>query len=386
MDIVRWIQALGASIILAGTCPAQEKPEPVLPVRGLCIAAPAPARVDEFVTFIQKELAPRRVNTLILRVDYAYQYESHPELRDKDSLSKAEVKKLVAACKASGIRLIPQVNLLGHQSWASDCGKLLEVYPDFDETPWVKFPEKYQWPNPDRLYCKSYCPLHPKVHGVVFAIVDEICQVFEADAFHAGMDEAFYLGEAGCPRCGGRDKAELYADEVRRIRDHVAASKRELWIWGDRLLEGKISGLGEWEASFNNTAKAVDLIPKDVLICDWHYERAELTPYYFAMKGLRVLSCSWNQPEPAVQQVKDQIRLRQSAPSPEVRDRYQGVLHTVWNPAGAFLDAFYNKEKKPEEKKSEAACFRAVFGEIQKNGSSRNSGDTGRWAIPDSKP
>jgi hypothetical protein len=50
-----------------------------------------------------------------------------------------------------------------------------------------------------------------------------------------------------------------------------------------------------------------------------------------------------------------------------VRDRYQGVLHTVWNPAGAFLDAFYNKEKKPEEKKSEAACFRAVFGEIQKS-------------------
>ncbi len=66
----------------------------------------------------------------------------------------------------------------------------LEEFVKFiDETPDVKMPEKYVWPNDDGLYCKSYCPLHPELHKVVFTVVDEICDVFEADAFHAGMDE-----------------------------------------------------------------------------------------------------------------------------------------------------------------------------------------------------
>ena len=167
----------------------------LLPVRGFCIAAPASKNVDRFIKFINEELAPRKVNTLILRVDHNYQYTSHPELAEADALSKADVQKLVEACRKNNIALIPQVNLLGHQSWASKTGKLLAVYPQFDETPDVKMPEKYAWPNADNLYCKSYCPLHPEVHKIVFDIVDEICDAFQSTAFHAGMDEVFYLGE-----------------------------------------------------------------------------------------------------------------------------------------------------------------------------------------------
>jgi hypothetical protein len=147
-----------------------------LPVRGFCISAPQSKGIDEFVKFIDEELAPRSVNTLILRVDYNYKYESHPELRDSGALSKREVKKLVAVCKKNNIQLIPQINLLGHQSWAGRLEKLLLVYPEFDETPLVNMPENYVWPNTDGLYCKSYCPLHPDVHKVVFELIDEICK------------------------------------------------------------------------------------------------------------------------------------------------------------------------------------------------------------------
>lgn len=259
-----------------------------LPVRAFAIAAPSPNELDRFVQFIDEELAPRKVNVLILRVEYGYEYESHPELRADDPLTKGEVKQLVKVCRENGIQIIPQVNLLGHQSWHGDLGKLLEVYPEFDETPHVQLPENYEWPNEDGLYCKSYCPLHPDVHAVVFDLVDEICDAFEAEAFHAGMDEVFYIGDDQCPRCSGRDKAKLFADEVWRIRNHLADSGRELWIWGDRLLDGKITGLGMWEASMNNTHRAIDMIPKDVVIGDWHYERPDQSAVYFAMKGLRV--------------------------------------------------------------------------------------------------
>src|SRR5687768_9472410 len=97
---------------------AQPKQSDQLPIRGFCIAAPKPGDVDPFVKFINEELAPRGVNTLILRIDFNYQFESHPELRDSTALSKAEIEKLVAASKRNNIRIIPQINLLGHQSWA----------------------------------------------------------------------------------------------------------------------------------------------------------------------------------------------------------------------------------------------------------------------------
>ena len=100
------------------TLPAQQNLDSLLPVRGFCIGAPKPTDVDAFTKFIVEELAPRKVNTLIVRVDYSYQFTSHPELVDSFSLSKADIKKMVNASKKNNIRIIPQINLLGHQSWA----------------------------------------------------------------------------------------------------------------------------------------------------------------------------------------------------------------------------------------------------------------------------
>ena len=343
---------------------AQERLDTIIPVRGFCIAAPQPKYLDPFIKFVNEELAPRSVNVLILRVDFNYQFVSHPELRDSNALSKEEVKKLVKACAKNKIKIIPQINLLGHQSWASDTYNLLKVYPEFDETPWVKMPKTYAWPNDDNLYCKSYCPLHPSIHKVVFDLIDEICEVYSADAFHAGMDEVFYLGESKCPRCGGHDKAELFAKEVCTLRDHLAQKGKNLWIWGDRLLDGKTTGLGEWEASYNTTYRAIDLIPKDVTICDWHYEKPEKTAVYFAMKGFNVMTCPWRAPKLATIQVNDVVKFRQES-SVELKNHFQGLIQTVWSDTGTFLDDFY-ATKTPAVENTPENCFRVMYQEILK--------------------
>lgn len=322
---------------------AQKKIDSILPVRGFSIAAPKPAAVDKFNTFVEKELTKKHINTLILRIDYNYQYKSHPELQDSNALSEKEAKKIVSTCKKAGIKIVPQINLFGHQSWHSTLGNLLKKYPQFDETPHIKLPEEYKWPNKDGLYCKSYCPLHPDVHRVVFALVDELLNVFEASDFHAGLDEVFYIADAKCPRCNGHDPARLFADEVTKIRNHLAVSGRKLWIWGDRLIDGKTTGLGMWEASMNNTYRAIDMIPKDVFICDWHYERPDKTAVLFAMKGFQVATCSWKEVSVSKQQVKDMINFRQTA-TPELKKFFRGNILTVWSSAEKFMENYYSSD------------------------------------------
>jgi hypothetical protein len=345
---------------------AQNKPYAVLPVRGLAIAAPLPSYVDSFVMFIENELAPRNVNVLILRIDYNYQYKSHPELRDSIALSDTAVKKIVSVCRSHGMKIIPQINLLGHQSWANKTGKLLSAYPDFDETPGIKMPEKYQWPNADSLYCKSYCPLHPDLHKVVFDVVDEICDVFEASAFHAGMDEVFYIGSNNCPRCHGKSTAELFAGEVTRVRDHLAASKRELWIWGDRLIDGAATGVGMWEGSMNNTYPAIDMIPKDVMICDWHYERPDKIAPYFADKGLNVATCCWRDPSIALAQLQDMNTFRKQS-GKKLKPRFRGMIQTVWSRPQVFINGFYQNAKDPQTGDNTPwNCFRQLFDALNK--------------------
>ncbi len=319
----------------------QSRLDTLLPLRGFCIALPIPENLDQFVNFIKTELAPRHVNTLVLRVEYKYKFKSHPELIDTLALSKREVKRIVRVCKENNIKIIPLIDLLGHQSGSGGPGKLLKVYPQFDETPQPKIPDTTKIIM-NGFNMKSYCTLHPDVHAVLFDVIDEICDVFDSDVFHAGMDEVFDIGNDKCPRCAGKDKAELFAGEVRTIHDHLALKGRTMWMWGDRLLDGRTIGLGRWEGSYINTHRAIDMIPKDVVICDWHYERPDLTAAYFAMKGLSVMTCPWNNPSSAVLQVEDMVRFRQNS-SIQMRPRFLGVLHTVWSGVGTFLDGYYGR-------------------------------------------
>jgi len=180
------------------------------------------------------------------------------------------------------------------------------------------------------------------------------------------MDEVFYIGNDNCPRCGGRDKAELFAGEVRVIHDHLLEKGREMWIWGDRLLDGKTTGLGEWEASLNNTHRAIDMIPKDVVICDWHYDRADKTAVYFAMKGFKVVTCPWRQPSTAVTQINDLISFKHES-TPEMNARFLGIMETTWIRTSFFLHSYYTDQ--PSASASENTpwnCFRIMYEAVDK--------------------
>lgn len=113
----------------------------------------------------------------------------------------------------------------------------------------------------------------------------------------------------------------------------------------------------------NNTARAIDLIPKDVFICDWHYERADLSAVYFAMKGLDVATCPWRNPEFAVRQMEDMIRFRAQT-TEATASHLQGIIETVWSGADQFLRAYYNPETYKQEV-SDAVTLRRLMDEYK---------------------
>jgi len=263
-------------------------------------------------------LAGVGVNVIVVETDYNFEFKSHPELSSPGCVTQTRAHELAAAARASGIRLIPQINCLGHQSWSKTTLSLLTKYPEFDETPG-------QYPNNTNIYCRSWCPQNPEVNKVVFALVDELVTAFDADAFHVGMDEVFLIASDHCPRCKGGDPAKLFAKAVNDLHQHIVGERKlEMLMWGDRLLDAKAMKGGEWEYAKNGTAGAVDLIPKDTIICDWHYEKQSSYPSvpYLLEKGLRVWPSSW-QPLDAAKAFSAFSREQKS-------DRLVGFLCTTW--------------------------------------------------------
>ena len=328
-----------------------------IPVRGLHLAAPRPDELSLAIRFIRDALPKEGVNVLVMEFDYRYQYKSHPEVIDTDSLSEDQVKQIVAACHDAGVRLIPLINLLGHQSWAGQTFGLLRAHPEFDETP-GKFPRN------QGIYCRSYCPLAPGLHNVVFDLIDELAAACQADAVHLGMDEVFLLGEDCCPRCRGKSKSELFGQEVRTLHDHLAATHREMWMWGDRFLDGDLTGLGEWEASQNGTAPAINQVPKDIVICDWHYDTAVPTAAYFAIQGFRVVSAPWQMPDVALNEL-EMIRKVRAGATDALKARTLGVLQTDWGGLGDFVRAYYGEASPSPDGIKAAESFKALFREIR---------------------
>ncbi len=235
-------------------------------------------------------LAKQGINVIILEVDYNFAFKSHPELRrGANPITLDGARRFAKLCRKHNVRLIPEFQSLGHQSWKAETFPLLTVYPNFDLTPGA-------FPKNEGIYCREWDPLNPEVWRVVFQLMDEIIDAFRADALHVGMDEVFLLGSDSSPSTKGKDPAVLFAKAVNELHTHLVRQRRvEMLMWADRLIDGKQYNLGEWEAATNGTAAAIDQIPKDIIMCPWHYESRDDYPSIpmFLDKGFRVLPAGW---------------------------------------------------------------------------------------------
>lgn len=313
---------------------------------GIVMSAPKPDEVARFCMFVRETLAVAGVDLLVLLVRYAYQFKTHPECAEPDALSCANVKAIKSVCDECGIRLVPKMNLLGHQGGKSVVQSgLLHAHPELDESP-DKQEVRYN-------YCRSICTTHPDALRYVTDLAGEMASAFDADLMHIGCDEVFEIGH--CERCRGIPASRLFAEWVNAIARHLKARGVKTMIWADRLLNADASGYGVWEASDNGTDGALGLLDKDVILCDWHYESRGKYPSVetFADAGFQMYLCPWRYAENTRKFLDYAVQ--------HDCGRYLGVLLTTWYPARDVMDAFEGRWAAPDGKDPKATTAATLY-------------------------
>lgn len=337
MDLPEGVLLLGITLLWLFVMSASTAEAQPLPWRGQHLSCSTQEGAETLIRLINEHLGPMGVNVLVIEVNYNFQFQSHPEL-SQGTLDKAAARRIAAAAKKHEMRIIPLLNCLGHQSWAENTFILLREHPEFDETPDIPFN------NPD-IYCRSWCPLHPGVNPLVYDLMDELLDAFEAHALHVGMDEVFLIGSDQCPRCRGKNKAELFAKAVNDYYTYLKSKGAGMLMWGDRFIDAQEMTYGEWEASMNETASAVAMVPKDIIICDWHYEPRDDYPSvrWFQQQGFRTLVSPWRNPKSAEALINCALNNR--------TEKLLGVLFTGWSTGdgGSRLLAGLRGEQGPDE-------------------------------------
>ncbi len=330
--------------------------------KGIVLTAPLSTEVDNTVKFIDEYLAPRGFNLIVMQIRYRYKFQLHPECMGYDPLSKEDIKKLVAVCKKHNIRFLPKMNLQGHQSGLPNTPTdgilhghheripdirdgLLRAYPEFDE----------EADQPGSFYSRSLCLSNPLVKIVVFDLIDELLDVFEADGIHIGCDEILNIGL--CPECRKHSNAELFANWINAIHDHIAQRGAQLLMWGDRFLNSAETGYQEFESSANGTDPAIDMVAKDILVCDWHYEKQPKgypSVEVYGKKGFNILISPWRYQQNAENFINYAIE--------HDMGNVEGILMTTWCGSGDLArHMLYGEPGRWEHTEEIARTIRYIF-------------------------
>ena len=231
------------------------------------------------------------INAIVLEVGYHFDFKSHVNLRDtKHQITRSGARLFTQRAQNHGISIIPLFHILGNQSEGHQKSPLLTTYPEFDTTP-------AHFTNNAGIHAREWDPLNEKIERIIFSLLEELIDAFSAPAIHIGMGEIFLLGHEHSPSTRDKNPAVLFAYVANVYRQFLVYSQNvSVLMFADRLIDGAVHDFGPWESSYCGTAEAIDLLPRDLIICPWHYKPQIEYPSIpeFTSRGFRILPTCWH--------------------------------------------------------------------------------------------
>lgn len=239
-----------------------------------------PSDLRGTIDLLEQIAAPLGYTQLMVEVDRAFPYRSHPKVAPEWTWSRTQWAEFISAARGLGFELIPQYNALAHMGESG----LTAAYPELSEDPGG--------------WC--LCPRHPKTLPILCDLFDELIDAFAPKIVHLGLDEVDVPSRPQtfcvCPKCAGADGGELFADHILGLHAHLAKQNLEVMMWADMLLyrpeQNFIHGLrtGMW--------RAIDRLPRDIIMIDWVYNPVQAYggSEYLREKGFRVMGATWHDP------------------------------------------------------------------------------------------
>jgi len=155
-----------------------------------------------------------------------------------------------------------------------------------------------------------YCINNKRSYDMVFSLYDVLIDIYQPKEMLIGHDEIKNIGSCVNNKLSG---ADLFSKDINVLHEWLTQRKIKVLMWGDMLLNHSkwndiVGSANSNNPVYNsgNTHEAIDRIPKDIVILDWHYQVKPdyRSIKYFIDKGFKVWGVSWYKPQNAVNMAK----------------------------------------------------------------------------------
>jgi hypothetical protein len=235
--LAQLVEGSGAGARLAG---ARVRDWPAMPYRGVHDdISRGPLPTLEFQKKQIRTLAAYKLNVYSPYLEQTLAYRSHPLASPPGgSLSREDVRELVAYARRYHVNVIPEQQTFGHMHL------LLR---------W----EKYA-PLGETVHGHAFSPAQPGALAVVRDMYAELDSLFPGPFLHLGMDETFELGRgASAERVRREGVGPVYIGFVKQVEEALRPLGRRMLFWGDVA---------------SNHPELVRTLPKSMVAVPWQYD------------------------------------------------------------------------------------------------------------------
>ena len=231
------------------------------------------------------------INTLVLDLADGIVYESHPELAIEGSIERKELLEMITRLRGLGLDIIPKLNFSTcHDAWLKDYSRMVSTKPYYD-------------------VCRD--------------VINEVCDIFEPELIHLGMDEENYENQKFYD-CAVIRQNDLWWHDLRFLVDVVESRGARAMMWSDYAR--------------HRPDEFIEKCPRSVVQCPWYYfnkfegdltegERIRVEPFLrLADAGYTIIAGGSNE------YFSDNVTLLDEFCRRLPNECYTGIIQTTWAP------------------------------------------------------